>query len=48
MRTSKLFAGREALPEVGGVLQRERHLEAERGPRPLHAGRKNISERNLS
>ena len=34
----QLRAGGEDLPQVGGVLQRARHVEAERRARPLHAG----------
>lgn len=34
----ELQHGGEDLPQVGGVLQRARHVEAERRARALHAG----------
>ena len=34
----ELLGGGKSVQEVGGVLQRARHLEAERGARALHAG----------
>lgn len=37
LEPGELQHGGEDLPQVGGGVQRGRHMEAERGPRPLHA-----------
>ena len=34
----ELLGGGKSVQEVGGVLQRARHVEAERGARAVHAG----------
>lgn len=38
LEPGQLQHGGEDLPQVGGVLQRARHVEAERSTRALHAG----------